>query len=130
MAGTFTEITLIDAPSSAVAGEQVAVSIIIKNLYTDTIHVSCVGVLDSVDRFIDWKDFWIPAGYTHLFAGSFTMPDRDVTIHGYSYYEGVDGNWHSDDEASKDVSLGEVIKGTITKKELEYDSTRSPIPVY
>jgi len=60
------------------------------------------------------------------------MPARDVTIHAYSYYEAEDGDWYFDDEDEKAISLTEVevFTGTISKKEVEYDSTRSPIPVY
>lgn len=130
MAGTYTDIVEIVAPSSAVAGESVPVTIKIKNIYSSYIHVSAVGVYDSEVRFIDWLDYWIPAGSTHSFSGSFTMPDRDVTIHAYSMYEDVDGYWHLDDEAEKDVSLAEVFKGTITKKELDYQDRWQAVPIY
>ncbi|MBA7472856.1 hypothetical protein ES707_08188 [subsurface metagenome] len=60
------------------------------------------------------------------------MPNRDVTIHAYSYYEAADGYVYSDDEAAKDVSLTappEVFEGKISRKELKYDSVTGPIPV-
>ncbi|GAH76417.1 unnamed protein product, partial [marine sediment metagenome] len=84
---------------------------------------------DSYDRFIDWLDYWVPAGSTHSFSGSFIMPDMDVTIHAYSFYEDEDGYMHLDDEAEKDVSLAEVFKGTISQKQLEHDGTYATIPV-
>ena len=108
MAGIYTEITEIVAPASASAGETVPVTIEIKNIWTASVHVYAVGVANTEDRFISWLDYWIPAGATHSFSGSFTMPNRDVTIHAYSHYEGVDGYVHPDDEASKDVSLEAV----------------------
>ena len=106
--GAYTEIVAIDAPSSAVAGSRVDVTIRIRNTWTDYVHVSAIGVWDSEERFIDWLDYWIPPGETHSFSGSFIMPDRDVTIHAYSYYEAEDG-WYFDDEAARDVRLGEVV---------------------
>ncbi len=133
MAGIYTEITEIVAPSSAVAGETVDVTIKIKNTWTASVHVSAVGVRDSTDRFIDWLDYWIPAGATHSFSGSFVMPNEDVTIHAYSYFEATDGYWYLDDEDEKDVSLAappEVYEGTISKKQLEHDGTHNTIPVY
>ena len=106
MAGTYTDVVEIVAPSSAVAGQTVSVTIKIKNKYTSIIGVAAIGVWDSEVRFIDWLTANIPAGATQSFSGSFIMPSRRVTIHGYSYYYGTDGNYHFDDERTKDVALG------------------------
>ena len=130
MTGTYTDIVDIVAPTSAVAGETVDVTIKIKNIYSSLIHVSAVGVYDSEERFIDWLDYWIPAGSTHSFSGSFIMPSYAVTIHAYSMYEDIYGYWNSDDEAAKDVSLAEVFEGTITEKELDYEDRWRPVPIY
>lgn len=133
MSGTYTDVVEIVAPDSAAAGETVPVTIKIKNTYTASVHVSAIGVWDSEDLFIDWLDYWIPAGKTHSFFGSFVMPARDVTIHAYSYYEDLDGYWRYDDEDEKAVSLAappEVFEGTISRKELEYNGSRAGIPAY
>ncbi len=58
------------------------------------------------------------------------MPSYAVTIHAYSWYEGVDGYWHPDDEADKNVSLAEVFEGAITKKELDYEDSWRSVPIY
>ena len=107
--GVYTEIVAIEAPSGAVAGETVPVTIKIKNLWTDYVRIYAIGVADTEDRFIDWLDYRVPAGATHSFSGSFIMPARDVIIHAYSYYEAADGYLYFDDEAAKDVSLEEVV---------------------
>ncbi|MBA7674056.1 hypothetical protein ES703_82263 [subsurface metagenome] len=130
MTGTYTDIVDIVAPRSAVAGETVPVTIKIKNIWTGYVHVSAIGVLDAEDRFIDWLDYWIPAGVTHSFSGSFVMPARDATIHAYSYYETAEGYWSRDDEAAKDVSLAEIYAGTIIGIELEHNGTQEGLPVY
>ncbi len=130
MAGTYTDIVDIVAPSSAVAGETVPVTIKIKNIWTSSFRIYAVGVLDSYDRFIDWLDYWVPAGSTHSFSGSFIMPDEAVTIHAYSYYEDEDGYMRLDDEASKNVSLAEVFEGAITKKELDFEDRWQAVPIY
>lgn len=131
MTGTYTQIVEIVVPSSARAGDWVDVTIKVKNIWTDWVHVWTLGLYDSVERFVDFTD-WIPAGSTHEYMGSFIMPDRDVTIHAYTYYEGEGGGWYFDDEAEKAVSLEEVkvFAGTISRKELEYDASRAGIPVY
>lgn len=130
MAGTYTDIVDIVAPSSAVAGEAVPVTIKIKNIWTDYVYVAAIGIWDSEERFIDWLKEWIPAGATRSFSGSFIMPNRGVTIHAYTYFQAGDGNWYSDDEAEKDVALAEVFEGTISRKELEYDGARANIPAF
>ena len=104
----FTQVVEIVAPTSAQVGDRVSVTIKIKNIWTATMHVSAVGVLDSANRFIDWLDYWIPAGITHSFSGIFTMPSESVTINAYSYYEDADGYWRSDASKSKLVSLEAV----------------------
>lgn len=106
--GTYTQIVSIVAPSSAVAGSTVDVEVKIKNLYSASVHIYCVAVLDSESRFIDWVDVWVAPGYTQSFYGSFTMPSKNVTINAYSYYEGVGGVLYSDDSKSKNVALAAV----------------------
>ncbi|GAI65244.1 unnamed protein product, partial [marine sediment metagenome] len=80
-------------------------------------------------RFIGPEDKAVAAGATKSWSGSFIMPASDVTIWAYSSYWGEDQLWHLDDEMSKNVSLAEVLKGTISKKQLEHDGTYATIPV-
>ena len=104
-AGTYTDVVDIVAPSSAAAGETVSVTIKIKNKYSASVYVAAIGVYDSEVRFIDWLMAWISPGATKSFSGSFVMPNKNVTIHGYSYYQDIDGYWRYDDEMSKNVTL-------------------------
>ncbi|HCP60317.1 MAG TPA: hypothetical protein DIT43_01905 [Dehalococcoidia bacterium] len=130
MSGTYIDITEIVAPYHAVAGEVVGVTVKAKNKWTSSVHVYMVAVLDSELRFIDWQDYWISAGATHSFTGSFVMPAKDVNIHAYAYYEGTDGYLHMDDGLTKGVYLAEAFEGAISKMELEYDESRASIPAY
>ena len=122
MSGTYTDVVEIAAPGSAVAGSRVDVAIAIKNKYSASVHVAAIGVYDSEVRFIDWLDYWIPAGATHSFAGSFIMPGRDVTIHAYSYFEGADGSWYYDDESAKDIKL-ELLKPSFSGLTINFAKT-------
>ena len=128
MPGTYTDIVEIVAPSSARAGQWVDVTIKVKNIWTDYVGVWTAGIYDSAELFIDFED-WIPAGSTHEYMGGFIMPNRDVTIHAYTYYLAEDG-YHFDDEAEKAVSLEEVLAGTIIGIELEHDGVQEGLPVY
>lgn len=123
MAGYYTDIITVEAPSSAGTGETVPVTIKVKNKWTTSIHVWAFGIYDSAVRFIEKKEL-IPAGSTRSFSGSFVMPSRDVTIHAYSWYKDVDGFWHYDDEEEKKVSLKAVWQRLDTKL-----ITISPAPV-
>jgi len=104
MAGTYTEIIEIwTDKESYIAGETVWVSVLIKNLYSQPIHIYGTAVAEG-NRFID-LDAWVCAGLTYTFGGYFTMPDKSVRITAYSYYEAVGGATYQDDSKSKDVNL-------------------------
>lgn len=114
MAGTYTEITNIVAPSEASQGQVVDVAVDINDIWSGSVHVYCVAVLDSENRFIDWLSAWQNPGDIIRYRGSFIMPNTAVTINAYSYYEGTDGYMHSDDSKSKNVALAELAP-TITE---------------
>lgn len=115
MSGNYTDIVEIVAPSSAVAGETVLVTVKVKNIHTYGFRIS-VAVTYDTSRFIGPVDKGVAAGATGSWSGSFTMPGNDVTIWAYSSYWGEDGLWHLDDEAAKDVEMVAPAKGVITGK--------------
>lgn len=111
-AGAYTDIISITAPSTAMPGETVQITVTIRNTYSSAIGIMVGGALEygvtpwpGIDFPSDWAN--VNGGQTKSFTGSFTMPSSAVTIHAYSYYYGGDGAWHFDDEMTKDVSLSE-----------------------
>ena len=109
---TYAEVIEIVAPSSASAGSRVDITVRIKNLYASTIGIMVGGALEY--GVTPWPGINLPdntanvsGGATYAFNGYFTMPDRDVKLHAYSYYYG-DGSWHFDDEMTKVVNLVSV----------------------
>lgn len=97
--GTYTKIKKIHTDkASYYSGETVWVSVMIKNLYAGTIHVSCVAEQDN-DRFINLSADVSP-GITYTFGGYFTMPGKDVIVTAYSYVGGS-----QDDKKTKDIPL-------------------------
>lgn len=134
MAGTYTEIIEIVAPGSALAGSRVDITVKIKNKYASTIGIMVGGALEygvaprpSINFPTNWAN--VPGGTVQSFTGSFTMPSKGVAVYIYSYYYS-DGMWYPDDEKQKSVTLGQEFKGSLSRKELEYDETRGRIPVY
>lgn len=130
--GTYAEITEIVAPSSASAGETVPVTIKIRNNGTFSYAIATNGLLETrewLKRFMGWQEDICEAGKIRSFSGSFIMPDLDVIIHAYSYYATETG-WVFDVEKTQGVSLVIPYEGTLSKKELEYDSVKGSIPVY
>ena len=106
----YAQITSISAPSEALPGDLVDITVTIKNLYSSAIGIMVGGALEygvSPWPGIDFPDNWdnVDAGASRSFGGSFTMPDKKVTIHAYSYYYASDGYWYFDDEKTKNVSL-------------------------
>ncbi|MBA7465917.1 hypothetical protein ES707_01089 [subsurface metagenome] len=132
MAGKYTDIIKIDAPSSTAQGKRVDVTVKVKNIDPDWDHVvACVVEVDGL-RFIDEVQL-IEAGETNSYSGAFLMAGGDVTIYAYSYYPkpyAVPTVWILDDEAQKDVALAEVFEGTITEKELDYEDRWQTFPLY
>jgi len=127
MAGRFTDIVDIVAPSSAAQGKRVDVTVRVENIDTVAHLISCVAIVNGL-RFID-QFAPIPSGGTHSFSGSFFMAGGDVTISAYTYYP-VGAEWILDDQAEKDVALAEVFEGSITKKELDYEESWQAFPLH
>ncbi len=95
----------IDAPGSAMPGSEVQASLVVKNTTDGHVHVYALGAVDGI-KFVDWPEYWIPAGETHAFPGFFTMPAKDSTILASTLYEAVDGELYEDAEAQKAIKVG------------------------
>jgi len=106
----YAQIVEIVAPSQALPGERVDVTVRIKNTYSAAIGIMVAGALEY--GVSPWPGISFPensanvnGGATYSFNGYFTMPDKAVTIHAYSYWYGADSAWHFDDEKTKTVNL-------------------------
>ncbi len=115
----YTEIVSLSAPDSISPGGTVNVEVMVRNTYTDNLHIYCVGVLNGGVRFIDYQEAWIMPYEAKVFSGSFTMPGEDASIGVYIYYVGVDGNLYPDTEVTKQIAVvgGQVEKWWITVAE-------------
>ncbi|GAI13246.1 unnamed protein product, partial [marine sediment metagenome] len=132
MAGTYTDISIV-APDDAQVGDTVNVEARIKNLWDGTINLTATmgRADDTVLRFGAIHKF-VRAGETESWYDSFIMTCKGVVVSVESWYKAEDGNWYSDDRAEKVVALqtppGGYL-GTISRKELKYNSVQEPIPV-
>ena len=111
----YADIVEIVAPAEAFAGSRVDITVRIRNGYSSTIGIMVGGALEY--GVTPWPGITfpdntenIPGGVTSSFTGYFTMPDKRVTIHAYSYYYGSDGYWHFDDEMTRSVDLAEEVE--------------------
>ena len=109
----YADIVGITAPSEVMEGSRVDITVRIKNLYSSTIGIMVGGALEY--GVSPWPGITFPessdnvaAGSTRSFSGYFTMPNKKVTIHAYSYYYASDGYWYFDDEMTKTVDLAQV----------------------
>ena len=110
----YADIIEIVAPGEAQSGSRVDITVKIKNTHSAAIGVMVGGALEY--GVSPWPGiiFQEPSdnvggGATQSFAGWFTMPDKKVTLHVYSYWYGADGYWYFDDEMTKVVNLAEVV---------------------
>jgi len=106
----YADVVEIVAPSQAASGDRVNITVRIKNLYSAPIGIMVGGALEY--GVSPWPGIGFPenvanvdGGATYSFGGSFTMPDKKVTIHAYSYWYGADGYWYFDDEMTKAINL-------------------------
>jgi len=111
----YADIVEIIVPSEAKPGDRVDITVRIKNTYSSSVGIMAGGALEY--GVSPWPGISFPdpsanvdGGATHSFSGYFTMPDKRVTIHAYSYYYGSDGYWHFDDEMTRTVNLAEEIE--------------------
>ena len=109
----YADIIEIVAPTEAAAGSRVDITVRVKNLYSSTIGIMVGGALEygvtpwpSIQFPTNWAN--VVGGATHSFGGYFSMPDRKVTVHAYSYYY-AEGSWRFDDEMTKAVDLAEAV---------------------
>ncbi|MFC2014049.1 hypothetical protein ACFLU8_04135 [Chloroflexota bacterium] len=111
----YADIVEIIAPSEAKPGDRVDITVRIKNTYSSSVGIMAGGALEY--GVSPWPGISFPdpsanvdGGATHSFSGYFTMSDKRVTIHAYSYYYGSDGYWHFDDEMTRTINLAEEIE--------------------
>jgi hypothetical protein len=110
----YADIIEIVAPSEAQAGSRVDITVRIRNTHSAPIGIMAGGALEYGVSPWPGISFASPsanvdAGATYSFSGYFTMPDKKVTIHAYSYWYGADGAWHFDDEMTKAVNLAAIV---------------------
>jgi len=111
----YADIVEIVAPAEAAQGSRVDITVRIKNTYSSAIGIMVGGALEYGVSPWPGISFSAPSanvsgGVTYSFSGYFTMPDKKVTIHAYSYYYGADGSWHFDDEMTRAVDLAQEIE--------------------
>ena len=106
----YAEVIEITAPGEVQAGSRVDITVKVKNAFSSAIGVMVGGALEF--GVSPWPGISFPepstnvnGGAMYSFAGYFTMPDKKVTIHAYSYYYGADGSWHFDDEMTRIVNV-------------------------
>ena len=108
------------SPLQAAAGSLVDFNAVVKNTYSYPVGIKVTAALEYNGGF--WTGIVIPqdvanidAQATYTFSGYFSMPDKTVIIHIYSYWYGADGQWYVDDEMTRVVSLSSVGQPSISE---------------
>lgn len=106
--GRYTSIKIVKTPDSAKAGGRVPVTVEVTNTWDYQFAVYVEALYDSALAF-ESPDRWVYPGETVAFSGSFTMPNRDITLKVTSYVEdgelGLALGWHLDAVSSKTIAL-------------------------
>ena len=127
--GKYTDIVSITAPASAKYGDTVSVTVKVKNIYSFPLNIAVTGRYNGVD--ISFSPIaTVPAGATYSFTKSFTMPNKSIKLDVWSSYWVDYVGWLQDDYEYVNIALAVVYKGTITKKELDYQDRWQAFPLY
>ena len=126
MAGTYTEIFEIIAPSSASSGERVEVEASVENSYDERITVACAGKIDNTEIKPTTESLALDPWTYYPFRFFFTMPSEDIRVHIWSYYW-TGSEWYQDDYKYVDISsivptehwheIGTAVRIVITRME-------------
>lgn len=98
------DITKIEAPSQALAGDQVIVDVSIKNISTSDKYLSVTGQFDSSSLPFQFDYLLVSPGQTVIFRGWFNMPSKSVKVTAWGWYW-TGTEWVLDDTVTKDISL-------------------------
>ncbi|MBA7601284.1 hypothetical protein ES703_08351 [subsurface metagenome] len=142
--GPYTQIIGATYPGEAQEGELVTIGVTVKNISTTTQRIFLTAaVVQGVRINFSPDEATVSPGRTFTSSGSFTMPNRDVLIYIWSLiWSGLYNAWVPDDEWGLEIALKGVppeeepppevpeYKGTLSRKELEYDEARADIPAY
>ena len=98
------DITKIEAPSQAAAGEQVIVDVSIKNLTKIDQYLAVTAVFDSTNITFQFDYLLVSPGQTVVMRGNFIMPAKNVKITAWGFYWDFT-KWVLDDTVTKNISL-------------------------
>ena len=103
-AGAYTSITEITAPSSAMAGDTVDIVVRVKNLSTYSFYIAVTASYDGVTIPITPDYQSVNPGAIGVYNGSFTMPNKSITLDVWSFYW-TGTEWYQDDHSAVSISL-------------------------
>ena len=107
MNGTYSDIGIV-VPNSARSGDTVNVEARIRNLCGYNLSINPSGQAGPIPLWFGRVPKEAAPGETLYWYDSFIMPDEDVLVIVYSWYLGLDGEWHPDDSVEKTVSLTKI----------------------
>lgn len=129
-AGTYTDIISITAPASAKYGDAVSVTVKVKNIFSLPLNIAITGKYNGVNISFSPSFKSVGAGATYSFTSSFTMPNKSIKLDVWSSFWVDYVGWYQDDYEYVNITLAAVYKGTITKKELDYQDRWQAFPLY
>lgn len=102
--GAYTDIVSVVAPTEAGTGDEVEVSVKVKNLAAYPIYIAVTGKYDNNIYSLYPEYINVAAGGTYTFKGSFPMPNKAVRVYAWSWYW-TGTVWYQDDVKYVDIRL-------------------------
>ena len=102
--GAYTEIVDIIAPSAAAFGDLVNVEVRVKNIGDFAFYIAVTGRYDETVLTFSPDYAAVDVGAIQSFTTSFTMPNKGVRVHAWSFYW-TGEEWYQDDYDYVDIAL-------------------------
>ena len=74
----WTEITLVEAPSVAYAGESIRIAVKVKNIHTSIVQVAPSGSYNGYGLYLGSSFYLDPGEEIIIYSDYFSMPDKDI----------------------------------------------------
>ncbi len=130
--GFFTEITGVEAPVSAGAGQTITVQVTLSNKAEYSQYLLLIGTYDGHEVYAEPQFELVQGGGSWVFTLNITMPGQGITLGLWSFlwveYPGQSGSWQSDDYHEVLIALAAAPAGIVAKL-IEYSGLSLPLPV-
>ncbi len=130
--GFFTEVTGVEAPVSAGAGQTISIQVTLRNKADYSQYLLLMGTYDGHEVYAEPQFELVQGEGSRVFTLNFIMPGQGITLGLWSFlwveYPDQSGSWQSDDYHEVLIALAATPAAGIAAKLIEYSGLSLPLP--